>query len=200
MEHSEVCTLLEARVAGLITRLYDEVQANAAKKEEVFGSMSEPERALFSSIAPADYRQAYGSARELYLAVSKETARLLYMLGRTMSAHTIVEFGTSFGVSTIYLAAALRDNGGGRVIGTEFEPEKIERAYANLTEAGLKDLVEIREGDALETLAHDLPETVDLVLMDGHKPLYPDVLELLAPHIRKGGFPGPAVETQPMLS
>lgn len=85
-----------------------------------------------------------------------------------------MEFGTSFGVSTLHLAAALRDNGGGRVISTEFEPTKVARARANLCAAGLHDLVEIRVGDALETLARDLPEEIDLVLLDGAKKPLPE--------------------------
>jgi predicted O-methyltransferase YrrM len=110
------------------------------------------------------------------------------LLARANGAKAIVEFGTSFGVSTIHLAAALRDNGGGRLIGSELEPQKVERARANLTAAGLDDLVEVREGDALETLARDLPDTVDLVLFDGHKPLYPSILDLVAPRLRAGTF------------
>jgi predicted O-methyltransferase YrrM len=97
-----------------------------------------------------------------------------------------VEFGTSFGVSTIHLAAALRDNGGGRLVGSELEATKVARARANLATAGLAELVDLREGDALETLAHDLPETIDLVLLDGHKPLYPRILDRVAPHLRAG--------------
>lgn len=46
--------------------------------------------------------------------------------------------------------------------------------------------MDIREGDALETLARDLPETIDLVLLDGHKPLYPRILDLVAPRLRGG--------------
>jgi predicted O-methyltransferase YrrM len=108
------------------------------------------------------------------------------MLARASKARVIVEFGTSFGLSTIHLAAALKDNGGGRLVGSELEPGKVARARANLREAGLEDLVDVREGDALETLARDLPETIDLVLFDGHKPLYARVLDLLAPRLRPG--------------
>lgn len=88
------------------------------------------------------------------------------MLARAMKAQHIVEFGTSFGISTIHLAAALRDNGGGRLITTEFEASKIVRARQHVEEAGLADLVEIREADALTTLATNLPETIDLVLLE----------------------------------
>jgi predicted O-methyltransferase YrrM len=100
----------------------------------------------------------------------------------------IVEFGTSFGISTLYLAAALRDNGGGHLITTEFEPSKVERARNNLTAGGLVDLVEIREGDALQTLSGDLPETIDLLLLDGAKSLYPEILTLVESRLRPGAF------------
>ncbi len=108
------------------------------------------------------------------------------MLARAAKARAIVEFGTSFGISTLHLAAALKDNGGGRLIGSELEPSKAARARANLASAGLGELVEIREGDALETLGRDLPESIDLVLLDGAKTLYPPIFALLerrlAPH------------------
>jgi predicted O-methyltransferase YrrM len=110
------------------------------------------------------------------------------MLARSSRARTIVEFGTSFGISTLHLAAALRDNGGGRLITSEFEPSKLVRARANLTAAGLIDLVEIREGDALETLSTDLPETIDLLFLDGAKALYRDILELVEDRLRPGAL------------
>src|SRR5262249_26362601 len=87
---------------------------------------------------------------------------------------------------TIHLAAALRDNGGGVLVGSELEPNKVAAARDNLRAAGLADLVDIREGDALDTLARDLPATIDVGLLDGHKPLYGRVLEVLAPRLRAG--------------
>ena len=105
---------------------------------------------------------------------------------RATAASSIVEFGTSFGLSTLHLAAALRDNGGGQLITSEFEPSKIARAKANLEAGGLADLVEFREGDALDTLARGLPDVVDLLLLDGAKSLYMDVLELIQPKLRPG--------------
>jgi predicted O-methyltransferase YrrM len=110
------------------------------------------------------------------------------MLARAGQARSIVEFGTSFGISTLHLAAALRDNGGGHLISTEFESSKIAHANANLEAGGLSDLVEIRAGDALQTLARDLPEHIDMVLLDGAKSLYPQVLELLEPRLRPGAL------------
>jgi predicted O-methyltransferase YrrM len=135
-----------------------------------------------------DYRDFYGRLKDLPLPVSRETGALLYMLARGCGARMIVEFGTSFGISTLHLAAALRDNGGGRLITSEFEPSKAARARNNLTAAGLMDLVEIREGDALQTLSVDLPETIDLLLLDGAKALYPEILSLVESRLRAGAF------------
>jgi predicted O-methyltransferase YrrM len=191
MQPSELpnaCTLDTPRVTKVLTRLAAELESDKARRQEVFGDRSPAERARAGSDDLSDYHELYGRAKDLYLAVSADTARLLYMLARGIGARTIVEFGTSFGVSTLYLAAALRDNGGGKVIGTELEPTKADRAHENLAEAGLDDLVDIRVGDAVETLARDLPDPVDLVLLDGHKPLYPKILDLLAPRIRAGGY------------
>lgn len=98
----------------------------------------------------------------------------------------MIEFGTSFGVSTIYLAAALRDNGAGKVITTEFFPEKADKARANLTEAGLADWVEFRVGDALQTLRQPLPGPIDFLFLDGDKSMYLDVMKLLEPSMKSG--------------
>jgi len=82
----------------------------------------------------------------------------------------------------------LRDNGGGRLITTEFEPGKVVQAREHLKAGGVLDLVEIREGDALKTLSANLPESIDLVLLDGAKALYPEVLNLLESRLRPGAL------------
>jgi predicted O-methyltransferase YrrM len=123
--------------------------------------------------------------RDLYVPVSPKQGRLLYLLARARGARRIVEFGTSFGLSTIHLAAAVRDNGGGQVVGTELEPRKVAVARRNLEAAGLSDWAEIREGNALDTLS-DPGGPVDLVFLDGFAPLYLPVLELVAPQLSPG--------------
>lgn len=176
-------TLTTDPVAPLLARLFAE--ADAESPLAACRDLEETEL-LRLMRSKTDYRDLYGRLKDLALPVSRGTGVLLYMLARTSRARTIVEFGTSFGISTIHLAAALRDNGGGRLITSEFEAAKVERARANLAAAGLADLVEIRTGDALQTLARDLPDAIDLVLLDGAKALYPDILALLEPHLRPG--------------
>jgi len=112
---------------------------------------------------------------------------MLYLLAHASRARTIVEFGTSFGVSTIYLACAVRDNGGGLVVSTEMVPAKAEQARRNLADAGLSEFVEIREGDALATL-RDFGHPIDLLVNDGFPAHQLDVLQLLDPFIRPGGM------------
>jgi predicted O-methyltransferase YrrM len=123
--------------------------------------------------------------KDCYIPVSREQGELLYLTVRALRARNVVEFGTSFGISTIYPAAGLHDNGEGLVIGTEIEPSKCAQAVSNLEEAGLEQHSEVRLGDALETL-RDVPEPVDLVLLDGWKDLYLPVLELIKPRLRPG--------------
>jgi predicted O-methyltransferase YrrM len=123
--------------------------------------------------------------KDVYIPLSRPQGKLLYLVARSIDARRIVEFGTSFGISTLYAAAAARDNGTGRVIGSELEPNKRAKALEHLSEAGLGGVAEVRLGDALQTL-RDLPPPVDLVLLDGWKDLYLPMLELLAPKLRPG--------------
>lgn len=123
--------------------------------------------------------------KDLYIPLSPDTGRFAYLVARSLGASRIVEFGTSFGVSTLYLAAAVKDNGGGIVIGSEIEPGKVAQARANLDEAGLGQYAEIREGDAQETL-RDAGGAVDMALLDGWKDLYVPIFEILAPQLRPG--------------
>ena len=177
-------TLTNAPLAPLLARLFKE--ANAATSPAIAGLSHEERTRLLRS--KTEYIELYGQLKDLWLAVSPETGTLLYMLARSSGARVVIEFGTSFGISTLYLAAALRDNGGGQLITTEFEPSKVMRAKANLKEGGLIDLVEIREGDALQTLSDDLPETIDLLLLDGAKALYPEILSLVERRLRPGAL------------
>lgn len=179
-------TLLKSPLAPLLAQLISEARASedafAVQRAAITADGCDP------LTHPEDYRAFYARAKDFYLAVSPETARLLYVLARATKARAIVEFGASFGVSTLHLAAALKDNGSGRLITTEFETAKVAQLERNIAAAGLEEFIEIRAGDALETLARDLPERIDLVLLDGAKPLYPQVLSLLEPRFVPGSL------------
>lgn len=180
-------TLSSPLLSSLLDRLFAEAEASSAALMPALAHIPRDQRAALMG-SKSDYRELYTHLKDAPLAVSRETGALLYMLACAMDARTIVEFGTSFGISTLHLAAALRDNGGGHLITSELEPSKVTRARENMSAAGLSDLVEIREGDALDTLARDLPAEIDLVLLDGAKGLYPDILALLEPQLRPGAL------------
>jgi len=166
----------EAEVADteFITRLMEIVKAQGLTIEQFVSQRMASER--------EDYKETLQRNAANFLAVSPDYGRFVYALARVRKATRIVEFGTSMGVSTIYLAAALRDNGGGHLIGSEFVPSKADRARENLAIAGLADLVDIRQGDAMETLK-DVGGKVDLLLIDGAFSLYLPVLKLLEPQL-----------------
>lgn len=176
-----------ASLAPLLDRLFGEAEAASGATQAAVADLSDADRARMMR-SKTDYRDLYGRLKDAPLAISRETGALLYMLARSSRARSIVEFGTSFGISTLHLAAGLRDNGGGRLITSEFEPSKAARARANLSAGGLIDLVEIREGDALKTLSIGLPDMLDLILLDGAKALYPDILDLLEGHLGPGSI------------
>lgn len=180
-------TLTTTPLAPLLDRLFKEADAASPALSSDFADVSAEERERLMR-SKTDYRNFYARLKEFALPVSRETGTLLYMLARSGGARSIVEFGTSFGISTLHLAAALRDNGGGQLITSEFEPSKVARARDNLAAGGLLDLVQIRVGDALQTLSVDLPETIDLLLLDGAKALYPEILSLVESRLRPGAL------------
>ena len=122
------------------------------------------------------------------VALDREKAQFCYLLCRSLRATRVVEAGTSFGISTLYLAAAVRDNQveHGVVIGTEYEPKKAAAARVNFREAGLSAFIELREGDLRQTL-RDVGGPVDFLLVDIWEVARP-ALELVSPHLRPGAI------------
>jgi predicted O-methyltransferase YrrM len=172
------CTLQSVAVTRVLDRLF-----RAAEETDNFilaHARSEAEKR--GAANDGDLADLF---KEALLPIPPEMGTFIYILARTQRSRNIVEFGTSFGISTIHLASAVRDNGGGRVITTELTPDKARRARQNLEEAGLADLVDIRQGDALLTL-RDLEDPVDLLLLDGWKNLYLPVLQRVEPRLRPG--------------
>jgi len=177
-------------VASVLKRLYREAEIADRPLLEEFRDSQTAQDPWTKVVQEEtnDYRALYRKYANNFLNVSAEFGRFIYMCARARRCKRIVEFGTSFGISAIHLACALRDSGGGRLIGTELEPHKAQRAHQNLAGAGLADLVEIRVGDALETLQTGIGGEVDLLLLDGAISLYLPVLKLMEPHLADGAF------------
>jgi predicted O-methyltransferase YrrM len=135
--------------------------------------------------------------RDKLVALDRDKAEFCYHVCRALRARRVVEAGTSFGVSTLFLAAAVRDNlgqaapgsagrgGSGVVIGTEYEAEKARMARAHFAEAGLADFIDLREGDLRETLV-DVEGPIDFMLMDIWTSMARPALSLIAPRLREG--------------
>jgi predicted O-methyltransferase YrrM len=171
-------------VAGLLDEMLTAADAQEPELQALVGEVAAAGPISETALAPR--------LREAWICVPREVGDLLATLVHATRARTVVEFGTSFGVSTTFLAAALRDvlagdGGSGTVVTTELEPTKAEVAAANLRRAGLDDLVDLRVGDALETLA-SLPGPVDLLLLDGWSELYLPVLRVVEPRLRPGAL------------
>jgi predicted O-methyltransferase YrrM len=170
-------TLHDSRVRSVLDRMY------AATDEQLpLLRQKQDELQRLASASAAERAEAFGA---FYIPVTPEAGRLLYSLVRATRPATVVEFGMSFGLSTIHLASAIRDNGAGRVITTELLDTKIAAATDNFAEAGLDDLITILDGDALNSLA-GVAGSVDFVLLDGWKELYLPVLQLLEPRLSPG--------------
>ena len=121
------------------------------------------------------------------VALEPVKAQFCHLLCRGLRATRVVEVGTSFGVSTLYLADAVRANGGGVVIGSEYEPAKAAKARETFADAGLSEFIDLREGDLRETLKV-IEGPVDFVLMDIWTEMARPALELIAPHLRPGAI------------
>ena len=174
-------TLKEPRVAAALERMFAEAELDDAVYARAGAARPAGREPL------TDQERADASA-EIYMPISADAGRLLYALVRAVRPRTVVEFGMSFGISTLHLAAAVRDNGVGRVVTTEMSAQKIATARKTFAETGLDDLITVLEGDALETLPAELAASdgVGFVLLDGWKNLYLPVLHLLEPHLAPG--------------
>ncbi|WP_445946661.1 O-methyltransferase [Shewanella sp.] len=134
---------------------------------------------LLGKLSPEDLKSAY-------LAISPAQGEFIYDLLLQSQAKHIVEFGTSFGISTLYLAAAAQQTSG-QVITTELVTEKCTIAQQNFNQAKVNDLVELRQGDALVSLAN-IADGIDFLLLDGWNNLYLPLLKLLEPKLKPGAI------------
>ena len=140
---------------------------------------------LFASADPAPQMalEASRAAGLPDISVTASQGKLLNLLARTQHARSILEIGTLGGYSTIWLARALSE--GGRLVTLESNPKHAEVARTNIAQAGLADIVEVRLGPALDTLAQ-LTGPFDLIFIDADKPNYPDYLTWALKLSRRG--------------
>jgi predicted O-methyltransferase YrrM len=169
--------LRDERVELVLERLYSDAQRAA-----------DSARASWSATDP----HAEEQLGDFGFSLRPGQGELLYLLCRSTNARRVVEFSTSEGATALYCAAAMRDNGGGLVIGSDHRPAKVEAARRNLAEAGLEEFVELRTGDPLDTL-REVPGPIDLVYVDGWPELTAPsraarVLEVLQPRLRPGAL------------
>lgn len=154
----------ENRIDETLATLFEEAQYDHLKviKGET--------KSVLRPKLPSDFKDAY-------LSISKEQGEDLVKLIKKKNIKNIVEFGTSFGISTLFLAKGVIETGG-RVITAELIESKAHKAVENFKEAGVNDYIEIRIGDALETLSN-YQEQIDLLLLDGWKDLYLPLFKML---------------------
>lgn len=169
-------------VSELLERLHAEADAQMPELRSTIRATREAEDG--NDQTPEAW---YDKLQDFYLPVNREQGRFLYQTVRAVRPERVVEFGSSFGISAIYIAAGLRDNGAGTVVGSELIEQKAATARKNLATAGLDDLADIRTGDARQTLK-DPGGPVDIVLLDGGPALYAEILQLLIPNLRLGAL------------
>lgn len=176
--------LNDPQLEQLLQRLHTQSEAQHAEMNAYYAR-----RAREGNLDPARFdSDMHRFFADKLVALEPDKALLCYLLCRALRATRVVEAGTSFGVSTLYLAAAVRDNQveDGVVIATEYEPVKAEAARANFKAAGLERLIELREGDLRQTL-RTIDGPVDFLLVDIWDVAL-DALELVAPHLRPGAI------------
>jgi predicted O-methyltransferase YrrM len=171
-------TLTNPKVATELARMYSEATEQQTR-------LRDP--AAWQRLEGASAQERADAMSEVYMPVSPDAGKLLYSLVRASRPETVVEFGMSMGLSGIHLAAAVRDNGTGRVVTTELSAAKVATAKRNFAAAGLADVITVLEGDALETLT-TLDGPVGFVLLDGWKEFYLPVIKLLEPRLSPGAL------------
>ena len=173
--------LSDPKLQGLIDRLQAKSRAQEAETSAWFSERAKKGELSWDGFDDKSHR----FMADKLVALEPAKAEFCYLTCRALMARRVVECGTSFGVSTLYLAAAVRDNGGGMVIGTEHEAAKAAAARENFAAAGLAQFIDLREGDLRETLK-DVGGAVDFVLLDIWTEMVVPALERIGPHLRPG--------------
>lgn len=157
----------QKQIETTIAQLYDDAKHDQI---EIVKSLA---RSTFRPMQPIDFK-------DVFLSISKEQGEGLRRLIQDKEIKNIVEFGTSFGISTLFLAQGVTVTGG-KIITTEIIESKAKSAIENFKKAGVNELIEVRIGNALETLKNHR-EPIDLLLLDGWKDLYLPIFQMLEPN------------------
>ncbi len=194
---SPTTIVASSKVRQLLQRLHTSSEAQEKSFSQVFFYASRLVRFLI-------FREIWSPTAEehmkdKFVALDAEKCRFIYLLARSSGARNVIEAGTSFGVSTIYLALAIGQNVAqgktspgattavGKVIATEKEHIKAARAREHWKEAGdeVEPWIELREGDLLQTLKVEegMPEEIDMLLLDSK--LYLDFIPLILQSLLK---------------
>jgi predicted O-methyltransferase YrrM len=163
----------QTQIEATLTYLYEDSKYDLVKAMKGFA------KSAFRPIQPAHFKDAY-------LSISKEQGEGLKRLIKKNNLQNIVEFGTSFGISTLFLALGAIETKG-RILTTELIESKAKKAIENFKKAGVNDLIEVRVGDASETLKNH-QEPIDLLLLDGWKDLYLPIFQMLEPNFHDNTF------------
>jgi caffeoyl-CoA O-methyltransferase len=117
--------------------------------------------------------------------VGPAVARVLYQLATISGAKRVFEMGSAIGYSTIWWARAVGD--GGRVIYTDGDPKRADKARHYFDRAGVSERITVRVGDALEILSEE-KQPYDIIFNDVDKVDYPRVFRVALPRVRSGGL------------
>ena len=151
-------------------------------------TVPEVEDYLYDMLPPRDEvltEMEEDAAKNNVAIVGPAVARVLYQLAKISGAKKIFEMGSAIGYSTIWWARAIGE--GGRVIYTDGDPKRAEKARRYFERAGVSQRIEVRVGDALEILSEE-KTPYDIIFNDVDKTDYPRVFRLAPPRVKSGGL------------
>ena len=161
-----------------------------AKPDWRMGGITVPEVEdyLYAVLPPRDEvlteMEAYAAANDVAI-VGPAVARVLYQLAVISGAKKVFEMGSAIGYSTIWWARGVGD--GGKVIYTDGDPKRADKARRYFERAGVNQRIVVRVGDALEILSEE-KEPYDIIFNDVDKVDYPRVVRLALPRLKSGGL------------
>lgn len=166
-------TVKQSKVTTTLKELYND------SRNDKFKMIKGAAKSIFRPIQPSDFE-------EVYLSISNEQGVQLKKFIIEEDIKNIIEFGTSFGISTLFLAQGVMETGG-HIITTELLESKAIKAIENFKKADVNKLIEVRIGNAMNTLKnHD--KQIDLLLLDGWKDLYLPLFRMLEPNFHSDTF------------